>query len=82
MARNPVQFHQPQRIPSLYGTEDQDALYQWDGPMGFCARTVATTDAANSKPQAPTVQSATATSITTIFDSTKLPLIPRKGSRR
>ena len=54
MARNPVQFQKGISLNaflSLYGTEDQcfDALcINGDGPMGFCAPTVATTDAANS----------------------------------
>ena len=53
MARNPVQFQKGISLNaflSLYGTEDQcfDALcINGDGPMGFCAPTVAMTDAAS-----------------------------------
>ena len=53
MARNPVQFQKGISLNaflSLYGTKTNalTPCINGDGPMGLCARTVATTDAANS----------------------------------
>ena len=52
--------------------------FNGDGPMGFCARTVATTDAANSTArklqQCNRCHRQTSITAGTIFDSTKLPL--------
>ena len=55
MARNPVQFQKGISLSvflSLYGTEDQclratTPCINGDGPMGFCALTVAMTAAVN-----------------------------------
>ena len=53
MARNPVQFQKGISLNaflSLYGTAKTNASmrsFNGDGPMGFCAPTVAMTDAAS-----------------------------------
>ena len=52
MARNPVRFQKGISLNAFLSTEPKTnastPCTNGDGPMGFCARTVATTDAANS----------------------------------